>query len=333
MADLRLDPFWSTLPIGTGPYKLVNYVPKQTLEYVRHDSYHFGTPQIERMIWTQIPEAATQLLALEGGENDYCQMSLTRDDYDRVNENPDLYIMEAYEPRLPQMAMHYRNFGDLRVRQAVCAAVDRNALLAAAGGEGYATILDYYFMNPWASEGAIKWGDVHSYDPDKAKALLAEAGWDSSQTIELETNNPNAQVAILQEQLQAVGINAEIITVESTSPSLYEEGEYQLIIHGLAYSDPFTPANNFTCATAKPNGSSLTQYCNSAYDMLMEQEAQAATQEERAEVYRQLQEILVNDAASVLTIYQPNRGVFNKKVQVEKWAWYAFDHSWEWSIA
>ncbi len=160
--DLRLDPFWSTLPIGTGPYKLVNYVPKQTLEYAANENYHFGAPKIERMIWTQIPEAATQLLALESGEIDYCQMSLTRDDFDRVNENDDLYIMEAFEPRLPQMAMHYRNFDDLRVRQAICAAVDRSALLAAAGGEGYATLLEYYFMNPWASEGAIKWSDVHS---------------------------------------------------------------------------------------------------------------------------------------------------------------------------
>ena len=331
--DIRTNPFWSTLPFGCGPYKLTKYVPKQTLEYERHVDFHLGKPYIEKMIWTVIPSRETQILALEKDELDYVySIGSDADTIERIKKNPDLFIMEGLGPRVSQMAINWDAFPDKRVRQAIIHAIDRDALLTTVGGPEISIKTQYYFQNPWASEGATKLDDVYDYNPEKAKALLDEAEWDFERELKIHQRGtePSAQMVIIQEMLQAVGLKVKLQMEETINTVLYETGEYDFAIAGFAPPDPYSVAQRFTCDSRAPNGTSLTMYCNPEFDVLVQQAERATTKEQQAELYRQMQAKLLEDAVSVLLPRTPNRAAFRSRVHADTWAWYAMDGSWMW---
>jgi peptide/nickel transport system substrate-binding protein len=326
------DPFWSTLPIGTGPYKLTKYVPQQSLEYERHVDFHFGKPKIEKMVWTLIPDSATHLLAIEKGEIDYTNAISGAENMARAKKNESLFIMTNAEPRSPQISPHCQVFTDKRVRQAMCHAINRKALIEITGDPDFYVPNEYFFMPKWVSEGALKFSDLYPHDPKKARALLEEAKWDFNREIEymIGGNAPSPESLLIQEQLQAAGFKVKLRLVPQTSPYMYGEAKYDLVSVGMAYDDPYNVAQSYTCRTTGPGGTSLSQYCSPEFDKLMAEESMAANQQERAVLYKKMNEVLLRDAAAVLTIYGPNRAVFRKRVHVPRWAWYAFDYSWEW---
>lgn len=168
---------FKTNPVGSGPYKFVEWKQGDSVKLEAFDDYYAGAPATKYLQMKVIPEAAQRTIALETGEIDLAY-DIIANDKDKVADNADLQLLEA--PSLScyyvTMNMKQKPFDDIRVREAINLAIDRQLLvdtiINGAGQVADAIIAPAVFG--YSSPGA------YEYDPEKAKELLAE--WPAMQT-------------------------------------------------------------------------------------------------------------------------------------------------------
>lgn len=224
--------------IGTGPFKIAAYSAGQSMELVRNDDYWRGTPYLDNIIRREFKDTASALIAFETGEVDYTYV--TADEVERANTietgtvlpgpsgvNLDIVLNPVKNP----------DFADKRVRQAFLYAIDRKSILENIYNIPNPTLLNCIYLDPALNPPDVK---TYDYDPEKAKALLEEAGVDPSSwgTLVFDTyygdqGTLDAMTAI-QANLADVGINVEIQQMDSASWTVryYEEGESQMSLIG-----------------------------------------------------------------------------------------------------
>jgi peptide/nickel transport system substrate-binding protein len=209
--------------IGTGPFRLDRFdATGNTIEVSRNPDYwEPDLPKLERAVFNAIPEPATRLAVLETGDADIGTIMPT-EFAARIEGNPDLLLAAADVPNF-NMIEFYRGvppFDNLLVRQAVAHALDREALANTLYG-GYWTPA---INNRWP--GMPGWADYqpYPYDPERARALLAEAGYENGVEFTLDmpassSGNPAGSRwgELIQEQLAAVGFTVQLNVVEAAS--------------------------------------------------------------------------------------------------------------------
>jgi peptide/nickel transport system substrate-binding protein len=206
---------FNTKPIGTGPFMFEEYKPQQSVTLVANPDYFRGAPKLERIVYNYIPSDASRDLAFESGELDLVYGKQDQTWIDRMSSNPDV-IVDVMEPaELSNIHLNITKppLDDIRVRQAVAYAVDRDAMVKFRGEKATRPAIS---MVPQGYLGTIDVG-LPEYDPDKAKALLAEAGHEGGVTLHaIHTTLPGmlSTIEAFQAQLRTVGINLEIETVE-----------------------------------------------------------------------------------------------------------------------
>lgn len=207
-------------PVGTGPFKLVEWVRNDHMTLEANKDYWGGAPKIDRLIFQVVPESAVRLLKLEQGEVQILA-DVNPEDYARIRENPDLVLLE--QPGLTvngiTLPADTEPFTDVRVRQAMNYAVNKdemdeflykNAAVPAATGMppilmGYPEDLQPY-----------------PFDPEKAKELLTEAGYPDGFSFKLLCyENPRGynpvgikMAVAVQEYLANIGVDLELETLE-----------------------------------------------------------------------------------------------------------------------
>lgn len=205
---------WVLNPVGSGPYKFVEWNQGDSIKLEAFDEYFAGAPATKNLVMKVIPEAAQRTIALETGEIDIAY-SILVNDLDRVKENEDLTLYEA-----PSLSCQYISFNMNRapfdnqlVRQAINYAIDRELIVeticCGSGQAADAIIAPAVF-------GYSDPGD-YEYNPDKARELLAEAGYadgfDTVLTVSESQTSVEACQAI-QFMLMDIGINCEIEIME-----------------------------------------------------------------------------------------------------------------------
>lgn len=186
-------------PIGTGPFKFVSWSKNQSLVLERNDQYWRGPAAIERFVVRPIPEEFGRFASLSNGEVDIIA-NLSAERVEEVKSNPALKVEVVPSVRNLFVGLDTRKgpFTDIRVRQAVNYAVDKKALIDVVMG-GYA--IENASPCTQTLYGASE-VDPYPYDPDKARALLAEAGYPNGFTVEMlgpvgrYTNDKELQEAI-----------------------------------------------------------------------------------------------------------------------------------------
>jgi ABC-type transport system substrate-binding protein len=146
----------------------------------------------------------------------------------------------------------------------------------------------------------------YPYDPDKAKALLKDAGWDSSQTVTINwipgQRDRDAAATIVESQLNAVGIKAKLNQIQT--PVLPPKDG--LLFGGGNYIvEPYNDRVVISCKTWTPNGGNLPRYCNEQVDSLMEQANATLDRDARMKLYQQAAKI-ENDEVSYLWLFDPD---------------------------
>ena len=215
---------------GTGPFMLKEWVRDSIVSTVRFDKYYMGTPILDGVDYVIIADADVALMAFQAGEIDVLNSS--RIDNEKVEtilaSNPDAVLytatrggyaatlgFESQDPNDP--------FYDVRVRQAVAMALDNDAI-------GKAVTAGMYFpgQHQWSYETyAYCSPNVtgYEYNVEKAKALLAEAGYPNGFKTTIKIQTPFVQTAVyVQSYLKAVGIDAEIISIDTAAFSNYISG-------------------------------------------------------------------------------------------------------------
>ena len=209
---------FSAHPVGTGPYKFVSWTLGQQLVLEANDDYWAGRPSVDRLVFRPIPEASTRLAELQAGTVDIIT-GLNYDAIPLLERDPNLRAEANTGRRTVIMHMDLLNgakpLQDVRVRQAMAYAIDRQLLIDTVLN-GFGTPLATIFRPDMFGYTADF--QPYPFDPEKAKALLAEAGYPDGFDIRFMTSdgivNKGVEVAeALASMLGDVGIRVEVVPV------------------------------------------------------------------------------------------------------------------------
>lgn len=264
VADLENYDFFKNVP-GSGQMIYKDQIPGESMELMANKNYGRGTLDFDKLVIKVIP--TTNLLsAFIAGEADVCFIggagALPIVDYEIAKQQTGFSVVEVPNLSFSELAMNNqdKDLSDVRVRQAICYAIDREAIVQNVfQGLGSACYVPYAQSHPYFNKDH----EFKSYDPEKAKQMLDEYGWDSSRVLKFCTpsSDMNRQKAavIIQQFLEDVGIKTEIYTLDNANLfSSMVNGEYELGMFGSAgalnptdFVPCLTPGNgvNFCCTT------------------------------------------------------------------------------------
>lgn len=299
-------------PVGTGPFKFVSWTKDDSIILDKFEDYRVeGLPKLDRVIFEVIPDNAARLIALRSGEIDIMD-GLNPDDAAGVEAEDGLELLTRSENNFGYVGFNTQKepLDKVEVRQAINYAIDKQAI-ADALYAGYATTA----KNP-LPPGYLGYNDdveAYGYDPDKARELLAEAGFEDGLDIELWTMpvarpympDPETVSQIVQNNLADVGINATIVR-EEWAPYLEKtlQGEHQLFI--LGWSGTNGDPDYFLSSLlhgSNVGSSNRTFYVNEEVDELLDGAKRAIDQDERAELYAKAQELISQDSPMVTLVH------------------------------
>lgn len=297
----------SVSPVGTGPFKFVEYTPSQRIVLEKNESYYGGASgdepsrmaKIDRVEIYIMTDTAAVVSALQSGQLDMAAM-LNGDDTAALEGEFDIYHSEQNMAVGLFMNNEKSPFNDARVRQAVCTAINRDDIISGAF-DGYATkiysnfspIMETYYNSDL--EGA------YPFDTEEAKRLLAAAGFDNgfAATLTVPANYQQLvdSAQIIAQQLAAVNINVNIETVEWASwiDRVYSKADYEMTIVGLSGKlDPDSILGRFETGYGK----NFYNFSNAEYDSLIEAARIEQDNTARVDEYKRCQEILTEEAAA-----------------------------------
>ncbi|MBX3010977.1 MAG: ABC transporter substrate-binding protein [Caldilineaceae bacterium] len=207
----QLD-FFLKQPIGTGPFKVDNYVEDQYVEFVRNESYFRGSPHIEKINWLILSGSDVIPAGLEDGSIDITANTPAAD-LERFIDNPDFSIYWQPTAVYCSIAVNFnRPFLTPQVLQGIAHAIDRETLVQEFLGQT-AQVWDTPLGHAWLLPNPdLK---PYNYDPVLAKQLLEEGGWDfANQKLQLKFAgaDPANVVVFIADNLQKAGINVEMVS-------------------------------------------------------------------------------------------------------------------------
>ena len=289
-------------PVGTGPYKFVSRSVQDSLVLERFDDY-WGAPAKIGSVTLKILESADGLvLGLQSGALDLVA-HLSSDQTVQLSAS-DFHIEEG-SMNLVQ-ALYLNNaekpFDDVRVRQALCYAVDKQAVIDLAF-DGYGIPLGTSMFPSFTKYYDDSLTDYYTPDTAKARELLAEAGYPDGfeMTITVPSNyTPHVNTAtVLVELLREIGVKATVQPVDWSTwlEQVYGKRQFQSTVTGLA-SDNMT-ARKLLERFGSEVGNNFTNYSNGEYDEILAKALSTADDAEQTELYRALERNLTENAANV----------------------------------
>jgi peptide/nickel transport system substrate-binding protein len=287
----------SQVAMGTGPFKFVEYVPNTRIVLEKNPNYwEPGLPYLDGIEMTIAADDTSRTAAVVSGTVDFIEYAPLRD-VDTLQQDASLTLAGDSNTNIRFIGLNLSKapFDDLKVRQAIALVVDREAMLGPAVF-GHGTPTEVLFPPDfWA---ALQ-HDVTPPDVEQAKALMAEAGhadgFSTTITSWSQYSFLSNAAVVLQEQLRQIGIEAELNLVENATmiDQVYSNKTYEIAVTGdSAYVDP----NTLVLPNFKTGESgNFVNYSNPDVDKLIEQSIASTDQAERAELYQQIQQILLDD--------------------------------------
>ncbi len=311
-------------PVGTGPFKFVAWDRGQRVVLEKNAGYWKHPVKIDRVIYRPIVEGQARLTELLTGALDLI-VDTPPDFVPQLESNPKVMVLKQVGVHVWYLGINNQKkpFDDKRVRQALNYAVNKEALvrdvLKGTGSFSRGPVLP----NTWGADAALK---AYPYDPERAKKLLAEAGYPSGFSTTLwvpESGSgmqlPVAMSTVIQSNLKAVGVNVALQTMEwgaylaklrTKEQDLFAlswmagNEDPDLVMYPLLHSSQWTP-----------NGPNRALYKNEKCDELLHQARLTTDQKKRAELYREAQRILVDDAPWVFVDHEIQTAAHAKRVQ------------------
>ena len=312
----------SVNPSGTGAFRLArpeDWTRDSQLVLEANPDYWGGAPKVEQFIIKIVPEGSTRLQQVETGELDVA-WALNPEDVERARENPDLVVVE--DAGLNTNAVHLdvmqEPFTSKEVRQALNYAVNKEELSEGLYNGNMVTAGGVLPPVDWAYNPDLQ---SYPYDPDRARELLTEAGYDEGNpltftfmayTIPRGYNPVGDRLATaIQEYWSDIGVQADIQTAEWTQ---YRDdrraNKYQCSLAGWQgdNGDPDNFLYTFF-SSASIGAENYSRYENPEVDDLLNQAKEISDQEERKALYQKAEQLIVDDAPWVFLGYQKHQVV------------------------
>ena len=307
-------------PVGTGPFELMQYQKDTRLLYKAFPEYWQGKSKIDRLVYTITPDASMRLAKLEKNE---CQVMPFPNpaDLERMRANKDINLMSKAGLNTGFLSFNTQKapLDNVKVRQALTMAINKPQIIEAVF-HGTGTVAKTLLPT-----GVWSYNDKlvdYDYSPEKAKALLAEAGMPNGFDIDLwampvqRPYNPNARrmAEMIQADWAKVGVQAKIVTYEwGEYLKRAKDGEHQTVMMGWT-GDNGDPDNFFatlfSCA-ASEQGSNYSKWCYKPFEDLIQPARATDDHNKRVELYKQAQVVMHDQAPALIiahsTVFEPVR--------------------------
>ena len=306
-------------PVGTGPFQLVGYQKDAVIRYKANPDYFRGKAAIDNLVFAITPDASVRYAKLKAGEchvmpypNPADIAAMQRDSNLRVLEQEGLNVgYLAFNTQKPP-------FTDRRVRQALNYAVNKQAIIDAVFQSAGRIAKNPIPPTMWSYNDNVV---DYAYDPEKAKQLLAEAGYANGFETDVwampvqRPYNPNARrmAELIQADFAKVGVTAKIVSFEwGEYLKRSKDGEHQTVL--LGWTGDNGDPDNFMyvllgCAAVK--GANRAKWCYKPFDDLLVQAKRTTDVAKRTELYMKAQEIAREEAPWVTiahsVVYMPMR--------------------------
>ncbi|HYP58957.1 MAG TPA: ABC transporter substrate-binding protein [Thermomicrobiales bacterium] len=306
---------------GTGPFKLDEYIPNTSIKASRFDGYwEQGLPYFDGLEMTIAAEDTARTGLIVQGGADYIEYAPLRD-VDTLMQNPDIKMYGESNTNIRFLGFNLTRepFNKLEVRQAIAKVVDRQPMIESCvfgHGTAVATVFPPDF---WAAL------DVQPEAPDieGAKQLMATAGYadgfKTTMTSWSEYSFLSNAAIVLQEQLKQIGIEAEMVLLDAGTmiQTVYITKDFDMAVTGTSgYVDPHgVMVENFLTGSS----GNFVGYSNSQVDELIKQGQVESDTEKRADIYRQIQQVLIQDLPWVDFFVQNQFEALKKNI-------YGFEH-------
>ena len=315
-ADPNTSSF-NTNPIGTGPFKWVERVPGDHITLAAFEDYFGEGPYLERLIFKYIPDMTVLYTQFQTGDVDYTGIQgISPDHYEEAKALAGRVVTPVPQPFVENIAFNLGLpvFQDQAVRDALYLAMDKQGLIEAIY-YGLPTPTESFLpAQSWAYNANLP---AHSYDPEKAKQILEEAGWKlgsdgvrEKNGVRLEFTNSTTAGNHTREQAQQLlqqtwGEIGAKMSINNLPPAVmwgdyWMMSKFETAMVGIGSGiGPDPSANDFFSSKATGakggTGQNTTQYSNPEVDKLLAEGASTVDQAKRKEIYQKMQEITRHD--------------------------------------
>lgn len=287
-------------PIGTGPYKFVEWAPGQGIELTAYENYWGDQPAIKNVKAVFRAEPQVRLAALKAGEIDVAAI-----DPDQAKNVPRLTATQSTDvAEFGFDAQEGRILSDQRLRLAINHAINRQQLIDVVF-QGHAQPANGQLVPP-QSIGYNEQLKDYPYDLEKAKQLVAEAGAEGKKVVLVASQGRWPQdtetVDALAAMIEETGLDVEVERMEFSQflERVFDRKARADLMYFAASSDTFDSARTIsTLLLSEKNGGVLTRYENPKIDEMLEDAVAAETLEEKEEIYHQLWQEAYDDVAMI----------------------------------
>lgn len=317
-AEMRTHAF-NRNPVGNGPFRFVSWTPNQQAVFEANENFFLGRPNLERVVFRVIPEQTTELAELMTGRVHLIRAVQPSESH-RLESARGVGLITYPSRSYTFVAWHTEDplFADTRVRQALTLGIDRQRIVdALLFGYGQVAITDVLPFQWQFDESLEPW----PFDPDRARELLAEAGWSDTDgdgivdrdgqpfRFVLETNQGNDLrediIVIVQSNLRAIGVDAQPRLSEWNSMiDRLKRREYQAVVTGWSVDFKFDPTETLGCDGGVYN---YPAYCNPAADGLVQRALTTLEHDDALPLWREYQETIHQDQPYTFLYYLNER--------------------------
>ena len=330
--------------VGTGPFQMVRYVDGVVMELEANENYWGGAPKLDSLVLRPFPEPSSRLAALQSGDIDWAEVpppdslaQLEAENYNiQLKPYPHTIVMPVNTTRAP--------FDDVRVRQALQYAIDRENMCESLLNGACIPAYQYlYEGHPWY---VPEFGNTYERDLDKARQLLAEAGYEDGLSIRMAyptggSGNmwPGPMMEFMQSNFREIGVEMEIVPLEwnnligivRSGLATPENEQYDGFYVSWGQVAP-SQLSRFATDRIAPNGCcNSMNYSNPELDAIYQAASVEFDLEVQNQLLRDMMTIVAEESPLIFVVHDLNLRVLDPKVQgftqPLHW-WAAFNNIW-----
>lgn len=316
-------------PVGTGSFKMGEYVSGQSLKLVKNDEYHNGKPNLDSVTFKILPDVNTQIAQALSNELDIFVLE-DKSSLARIEQADNIELVTADITRYFWISLDMENpkFQDVKVRQAMLHAIDRETIINSVL-EGYGEVANAA-ITPDQKQYFKDDLKTYEFDPEKSKELLKEAGWEDSNgdgildkdgedfsfQFDIALQGDLEQIAVLvQQYLKNVGFDVKLNTLEWNTMIQKNiiDRDFDMILNWWSYpSDPDVYAQYHSSNAG--TGNNIPGYQSEELDKLLEQGQSTSDPDERAVVYAEVQEYMAENLPYIYLWYPKELSIRSKRL-------------------
>jgi peptide/nickel transport system substrate-binding protein len=297
-------------PIGTGPYKFDQWIKGDRIELSRYDGYWGPKANFSKVTFRFIPDAQAQVAALKSGDVDAIPIMGAPETLADFKADPKFQVVIGQTQGKVILALNNRRkpFSDIRVRKAICHAMDRKAIIEASVA-GYGEPIGSYF--PPSDPDYVDLTGACTYDVAKAKALLAEAGYPdgfSTQLILGPFPYQQRSGVVIQALLAQVGIKASIESYQGPQwlSQVFKQAQFDMTVIG--HTEPRD-------IDVYARDDWYIGYKDASFNALAKELSTTTDTKRRSEVLKAMQQKLSDDSPVAFLFMLPKTGVWAADLQ------------------